>query len=88
MKKLLGLISVAILIPSLALALTLTKPLSLGSTGPDVTTLQQLLQTNGYLSIAPTGYFGTLTQAAVQKYQVAHSIVTSGTPATTGFGAV
>ncbi|HUO50065.1 MAG TPA: peptidoglycan-binding domain-containing protein, partial [Candidatus Paceibacterota bacterium] len=63
------LIAVVFLVPTVSFALTLTKPLSLGSTGPDVTTVQQLLQTNGYLSIAPTGYFGTLTQAAVQKYQ-------------------
>jgi peptidoglycan hydrolase-like protein with peptidoglycan-binding domain len=31
------------------------------------------------LSAAPTGYFGSLTEAAVKKYQAAHSITMTGT---------
>ena len=44
--------------------------LSLGSTGDEVLHLQQLLNTLGYLSVSPTGYFGQLTKAAVIKYQI------------------
>ena len=52
--------------------------------------LQQYLATNA--SIYPaglvTGYFGPLTRAAVERFQSAQGIVSSGTPATTGFGRV
>ena len=41
-----------------------------------------------YLTANPTGYFGTLTQSAVQAFQCTESIVCSGSPDTTGFGAV
>jgi peptidoglycan hydrolase-like protein with peptidoglycan-binding domain len=51
-----------------------------GSTlDPDVTELQKILIADGYLVIpAPTGYFGSLTQAAVKQYQAAHGIQTTG----------
>lgn len=49
--------------------------LKLGSTGADVTALQQILIAGHYLSVAaPTGYFGLGTQAAVEAYQAAHGI--------------
>jgi peptidoglycan hydrolase-like protein with peptidoglycan-binding domain len=49
--------------------------LTVGSRGADVQALQQILIDGGFLSIdAPTGYFGSLTKAAVIKYQAAHSI--------------
>ena len=71
-------------------AAMLTSTLDFGATGADVTSLQNYLATNG--SIYPegliTGYFGSLTQAAVQRFQNAQGIVTSGTPATTGYGRV
>jgi FKBP-type peptidyl-prolyl cis-trans isomerase len=52
-------------------------------TGGDVTTLQQ------FLGISPTtGYFGPATLQAVQTWQSAHSVVSSGTPDTTGYGFV
>ncbi len=54
-----------------------TSDLTLGSTGAQVTRLQQFLVTNGYL-VMPTGvaygYFGTLTQAALSRFQAAQSI--------------
>jgi hypothetical protein len=67
-------------------ALSLTRTLSLGSEGNDVSQLQQFLATSP--SIYPegkvTGYFGALTEAAVKRFQIKYSIVSSGTAATTG----
>jgi peptidoglycan hydrolase-like protein with peptidoglycan-binding domain len=64
--------------------------LDFGATGPQVVELQTYLATNA--SIYPegliTGYFGTLTRAAVQRFQSAEGIVSSGTPSTTGYGRV
>jgi Big-like domain-containing protein/putative peptidoglycan binding protein len=68
--------------------LTLTQNLSEGDTGASITSLQQFLVAQGYLHVSPTGYFGTLTQAAVQAFQQAQGIVSSGTPQTTGYGQV
>jgi sugar lactone lactonase YvrE len=62
--------------------LPLSQYLSLGSRGPDVFTVQKLLNSLGY-TIATTGpgspgqetdFFGLLTRAAVIKYQKAHNI--------------
>lgn len=50
-----------------------------GSTGEDVIQLQTILIADGYLHIsAPTGWFGPLTKAAVEKYQAANGIVATG----------
>ncbi len=68
---------------------TLTRDLSLGSRGNDVTQLQIFLVNRGFL--APdntTGLFGRMTEAAIQKYQISRGIVSSGIPETTGFGNV
>ena len=51
-----------------------TSYLSPGSTGEDVTELQTILAAGGYLSVAPTGYYGSLTEAAVEAYQAAHGL--------------
>ncbi len=50
--------------------------LSVGSSGGQVTQLQQFLATNSqiYPSGDVTGYFGPLTQAAVTQFQVAYGI--------------
>jgi hypothetical protein len=40
-----------------------------GMSGSEVTTLQQDLKTLGYLSVEPTGYYGSLTKEAVIKLQ-------------------
>ena len=56
--------------------LSLARNLSLGSTGADVSSLQQTLAVN--VSIYPegqvTGYFGRLTQAAVARLQTRYGI--------------
>lgn len=69
---------------------TIDRNLGFGSRGQDVTNLQSFLSDfpNIYPSGLVTGFFGQLTQAAVQRYQCSRNIVCSGTPATTGFGFV
>ncbi len=63
-----------------------TRDLYPGMTGPDVTTLQRYLNTNGFI-IAPAGpgspgnetaYFGLATKAALRKLQLANSIRSTG----------
>jgi len=61
---------------------TLTK----GSRGDEVSNLQKSLKAQGYFTDEPTGYFGTQTEAAVQRFQKSHGIVSSGTSYTTGYG--
>ena len=63
-----------------------TRSLSLGSRGDDVSALQEFLYKNGYSSFATTtGYFGTATQKAVQKFQDEYKIVKKGSG---GYGSV
>jgi peptidoglycan hydrolase-like protein with peptidoglycan-binding domain len=58
-----------------ASAYTFTATLQIGSTGQGVTQLQQILIADGYLLIsAPTGYYGSLTVAAVEAFQKAHGL--------------
>ena len=63
---------------------TFTKVLTLGSKGADVTALQNFLNAKGYLTVSATGYFGSLTKAALAKFQAANSI----SPAAGYFGPV
>lgn len=65
-----------ILTPKSALAdstcLTITRSLTVGSkdnSQKDVTSLQTFLNAEGYLSVAPTGYFGQMTFIAVKNFQ-------------------
>ena len=66
------------------------RSLKLGSTGDDVTRLQQFLARD--FDVYPegkiTGYYGSLTEAAVKRWQVKYNIVSSGTPESTGYGVV
>jgi len=69
--------------------LSLARALSLGSRGDDVRELQKFLIAAKLLaSDSATGYFGPLTEAAVQRFQTLQDLVSSGGPATTGFGFV
>jgi peptidoglycan hydrolase-like protein with peptidoglycan-binding domain len=68
---------------------SLTQNLAPGSTGPEVTILQHLLNQDGdYPQAIYTEYYGSLTEAAVKLFQSKEGIVSYGTPATTGYGAV
>lgn len=49
-----------------------------GAQGADVTELQKILQSAGYLAVAPTGYFGPLTAEALRRYQAAKGIPATG----------
>ena len=71
-------------------AATLYRQLDLGSKGDDVSSLQTYLSTdvNIYPSGLVTGYYGQLTKAGIERFQTAQGIVSSGTPATTGYGRV
>jgi len=67
----------------------LVRGLALGTRGDDVTMLQNLLLAQGFLTADNvTGYYGYATQVAVQGFQRKFNIVSSGTPDTTGYGAV
>lgn len=67
-----------------------TQQMSIGSRGAEVSALQTYLATKTphYPEALVTGYFGVLTQTAVQRFQCAEEIVCSGDPATTGYGRV
>ena len=64
-----------------AACVSLTSDLMQGSqdsSGQSVTALQTYLAASGYLSAKPTGYFGSLTFAAVKKFQAAQGINATG----------
>lgn len=62
---------------------TFTKDLTVGSTGAEVTALQNALKEGGYMTASATGYFGSLTKTAVAAWQTAKGI----SPAAGYFGA-
>ena len=67
-----------------------TQTLYIGISSPQVTLLQQFFAKNSaiYPEALVTGYYGTLTEAAVKKFQAKYGIVSSGSPSTTGYGLV
>ncbi|MEX0912984.1 MAG: peptidoglycan-binding domain-containing protein, partial [Candidatus Paceibacterota bacterium] len=73
--------------------LTLARSMDIGAndqmTGGEVSSLQQFLRGTGDFTYPEiTGYYGQSTSQAVQKWQARNGVVTSGTPASTGFGRV
>lgn len=66
----------------------LSRTLSLGASGADVGGLQEFLASQGIFHAVVTGYFGTVTQAAVETWQADNGIVSYGSPETTGYGVV
>lgn len=67
-----------------------SRTLRFGSSGEDVSRLQRFLALDPtiYPEGQVTGYYGSLTQAAVQRWQAKFYIVSSGTPDSTGYGVV
>ncbi|GBE16236.1 hypothetical protein BMS3Abin15_00048 [bacterium BMS3Abin15] len=65
-----------------------TKLLYYGMKDEQVRKLQEFLSQDKdiYPEALITSYYGKLTQKAVQRFQKKYSIVTSGTPETTGYG--
>ncbi len=70
--------------------LSINRNLYFGLKHQEVTSLQQYLSQDKtiYPEAMVTGYFGSLTQKAVQRFQCKYNIVCSGTPNTTGYGFV
>lgn len=63
--------------------------LSYGMRSESVKTLQRILIAKGLLPArSDSGFFGSLTRRAVQKFQCSQKIVCSGFPRTTGYGLV
>ncbi len=88
-------VSVALLLTSFvslpsAEAQVISSTLRVGSSGAEVTRLQQFLAADStiYPEGLVTGYYGPLTQQAVERYQCRQNIVCSGSPSTTGYGQV
>jgi peptidoglycan hydrolase-like protein with peptidoglycan-binding domain len=69
---------------------SLTAQMNPGARGANVTNLQAFLASNPsfYPEGLVTGYYGPLTQAAVQRFQAYYGIVSSGSPSSTGYGRV
>lgn len=67
-----------------------TLVLRRGSRGAEVTALQEFLKSDPviYPEGIVSGYFGALTEQAVKRFQTKYGIVSSGSPATTGYGLV
>lgn len=76
-------------VPAGGACLSISRTLKRGSENNDVIKLQQFLTTTGdYTYGEITGYYGSVTETAVQRWQARTGLVTGGTPATTGYGVV
>ncbi len=73
-------LSLVSFIPSQSFAATLTRELEIGMSGSDVTSLQTFLAADPtlYPQGLITGYFGSLTKAAVTNFQVRNGISAVG----------
>ena len=58
--------------------LNFTDNMGIGTSGGEVVALQTFLNGNGYMSYASTGYYGSITSAAVASFQSAHGIPNTG----------
>ena len=78
------------LAPSAYAYTQLTSQLDFGARGANVSNLQEFLAGNPaiYPQGLITGYYGSLTRAAVMRFQASYGIVSSGTAASTGYGRV
>jgi thiol-disulfide isomerase/thioredoxin len=69
---------ICFLISPFVASASIKSTLHIGSSGNEVTELQSILSEQGLLTII-SGYFGTLTYAAVQSFQAQHSLPAIGT---------
>lgn len=69
---------------------SLTLDLRQGSENDEVRRLQEFLARDSsvYPEGITSGYYGRLTELAVQRWQAKNGVVSSGSPSTTGYGAV
>lgn len=78
------------LVPAHSFAYTFSRLLRSGSSGQDVAELQKILKKDP--SIYPegvvSGYFGSATERAVQRFQITHGLATRDTPLSAGYGIV
>ena len=72
------------------ITVTITKTLKMGMENKEVKQLQEMLAKDSeiYPEGKNTGYFGSLTRKAVQRFQKKYGIVSSGNENTTGYGLV
>ena len=69
--------------------LQLGRSLGLGAQGADVQQIQEFLKEKGFFTFpTATGYYGPVTQEAIEAFQASQGIVSNGSPETTGFGLV
>ena len=74
---------------SLALSFNLYLDLTDKETNGEISKLQRFLQAQGYFNYPEiTGYYGPATVQAVQRWQAARGVVSTGSPDTTGYGYV
>lgn len=67
-------LALAVTVSASAEGYNFNKNLTVGSRGADVTALQNRLATDGYFTLAATGYFGNVTKTAVKAFQTANGI--------------
>ncbi len=69
--------------------IVLARSLYIGVKGTDVTQLQTFLKSTGdFIYPTITGYYGSVTAQAVQRYQCRELSICSGTPTVNGYGVV
>ncbi len=84
MKKLFLSMAFAVLVPSIVFGATFSRNLSYGTTGTDVSQLQQFLTDEGLFSGSITATFGSQTERALVAFQIDQGI----TPANGYFGPI
>lgn len=68
---------------------TLRRGAADATTNGEVSMLQRFLTGSGHYTFGEiTGYYGSVTETAVQKWQSQNGVVSDGSPDTTGFGVV
>lgn len=64
----------------------LERSLRRGSSGEDVSRLQEYLKEKGFFTASTTGFFGLVTERALQEWQAREGVVKEGDAESTGFG--